>query len=553
MLTRRSRKEAVASPDESSNSITKSKKSTTPTRRKSKSVERKLRSRSRSSKRIVPKIVLKRFDDTMEISKNAKKKKPTPVDSKIRKSVTPVKENNVRSSPFVDKSNHEVSAASISSRLTYDKDDVDEVNEGADYELINDMKLQKIEKEFKRSFGNLILSLLSPILVILAIIGLKAKGNLIPFPRGYLRVANYYDQDVFIWTFASLFYQFLISLIPLGKKFDEFDNDDNDVNGNGHYRFSGFFNLIIALLTVVGMNYYQVPIHLILEMIAKKTVPYVVASVLYAFILSLVMFIKAKYIKLKIKYYITNSVLRFFNGTTSYSTLGPINVKLALYKYSWLLTILFNSLVILDSFKNTANVANVHLYFVAGLQILFAIDKLIFEFHLSKSYYLNKEKDGYWTVIQQFIQPAINFLPIQVLLSKNVPVNYVILSISSILFFLGFVCQRYSDFKKYQFYRSFNYPHRHSGITIIADGTGSFIRYPSFLGTIIVHLALTIPIFELNLGSIQSTWPALLYPLYYFVTLAYKCTRMSTYWQIEVGHFMYDESSAKWNLIPKIF
>jgi hypothetical protein len=35
-------------------------------------------------------------------------KKPTPVDSKIRKSVTPVKENNVRSSPFVDKSNHEV-------------------------------------------------------------------------------------------------------------------------------------------------------------------------------------------------------------------------------------------------------------------------------------------------------------------------------------------------------------------------------------------------------------------------------------------------------------
>jgi hypothetical protein len=107
----------------------------------------------------------------------------------------------------------------------------------------------------------------------------------------------------------------------------------------------GFFNLIIALLTVVGMNYYQVPIHLILEMIAKKTVPYVVASVLYAFILSLVMFIKAKYIKLKIKYYITNSVLRLFNGTTSYSTLGPINVKLALYKYSWLLTVIFFFLI----------------------------------------------------------------------------------------------------------------------------------------------------------------------------------------------------------------
>lgn len=91
------------------------------------------------------------------------------------------------------------------------------------------------------------------------------------------------------------------------------------------------------------------------------------------------------------------------------------------------------------------------------------------------------------------------------------------------------------------------------GVTVIADGTGSFIRYPSFLGTTIVHLALILPIFEPNLGSLQSNWPTLLYPLYYLVTLAYKCTRMSTYWAVEVGHFMYNESSAKWNLIPKIF
>lgn len=73
MLTRRSRREAVASPDESSNSNPKSKKSTTPTRRKSKSVERKLRSRSRSkSKKVVPRILIKRFDDPVEVSKNEK-------------------------------------------------------------------------------------------------------------------------------------------------------------------------------------------------------------------------------------------------------------------------------------------------------------------------------------------------------------------------------------------------------------------------------------------------------------------------------------------------
>lgn len=105
----------------------------------------------------------------------------------------------------------------------------------------------------------------------------------------------------------------------------------------------GFMNLIIASLTVICMNYYKFPIHLILEMMAKKTVPFVVASVLYAFIISLVLFIKAKYTTLKIKYFVTNSVLRFFIGTTSYSTLGPINIKLALYRYSWLLTVIIFS------------------------------------------------------------------------------------------------------------------------------------------------------------------------------------------------------------------
>lgn len=77
MLTRRSRKEAVASPDESSNSIPKTKKSSTPVRRKSKSVDRKIRTRSRSSKRlVVPHIVLKRFDDPVVVTPKSEKSSP---------------------------------------------------------------------------------------------------------------------------------------------------------------------------------------------------------------------------------------------------------------------------------------------------------------------------------------------------------------------------------------------------------------------------------------------------------------------------------------------
>jgi len=72
--------------------------------------------------------------------------------------------------------------------------------------------------------------------------------------------------------------------------------------------------------------------------------------------------------------------------------------------------------VINESLKNSINI---NLYFVAGLQIFYALDKLIFEFNLLSSFYLQNEKDGYWTIIQQFLQPIINFLPIQILLANN--------------------------------------------------------------------------------------------------------------------------------------
>lgn len=71
----------------------------------------------------------------------------------------------------------------------------------------------------------------------------------------------------------------------------------------------------------------------------------------------------------------------------------------------------------MDSLKNPINI---HLYVVAGFQIIYALDKLIFEFNLLPSFYLQKEKDGYWTLIQLFLQPAINVLPIQILLANNV-------------------------------------------------------------------------------------------------------------------------------------
>lgn len=102
----------------------------------------------------------------------------------------------------------------------------------------------------------------------------------------------------------------------------------------------GFFNLIIAAFIIWATNYYKCPINFILEIVTKKTVPHIVASVLYTFIISIILFIKVKYIN-KIDDSSFNFVQKLFIGTTTNPTFGPINIKLAFFRYSTLMTVSF--------------------------------------------------------------------------------------------------------------------------------------------------------------------------------------------------------------------
>jgi len=90
-------------------------------------------------------------------------------------------------------------------------------------------------------------------------------------------------------------------------------------------------------------------------------------------------------------------------------------------------------------------------------------------------------------------------------------------------------------------------------VRTVAHSLWSYVRYPNYIGTILVHLALIMPLFEPNLGSLQSSWPVLFYPLYYIITLSHRCVRISTYSCFQFGNKWDREYTTKWNLIPKIF
>ncbi|VVC32687.1 Ergosterol biosynthesis ERG4/ERG24 [Cinara cedri] len=490
----------------------------------------------------MPYVVLTKYDtEEKEKLVTKRKKSVKPIDTKLRKSPTPVSEMvNQRISPSVERESN-VSAVS---RSFYDSESDDN---NPQFELNHKNITYHEENQFGGTLGNFILSMSLPILIVLAQIGLKAKGNLIPFPQGYLRLTNYYDQNVFIWSAAIVFIQLLISVVPLAKKTQGLQNI---MNGLQYYRFSGIINLIIGVLIVAVMDYYKCPINFIIEIVTKKTVPYIVASVLYALLISIVLYLKTKFSNKVDECNSLNIVQKLFIGTTINPTLGPINIKLALYRYSALMTILYNSLIIMDNLKHPNNI---YLNYVAGCQILFSVDKLAFENNLLSSFYLQNEKVGYWTILQQFVQPAIHILPIQILISNKLPVNYYILTISGITFLFGLICQRYSNLIKYHFVLKTNAHLSTGGIEVVRRGLWSYIRYPQYLGVIVLHLALILPIIEPNVASLKSSWPILFYPLYYIVTLSHRSTRISNYCRLKYGYSWDYKCIAKWNILPNIF
>lgn len=106
------------------------------------------------------------------------------------------------------------------------------------------------------------------------------------------------------------------------------------------FLFLGFVNLIIGVAIIFTMHYYKCPLNYILEMATKKSVPFVVVSVLIALILAILLFLKNKYSKqTDHENNSLNFLQKIFVGTSDNPTIKFVNVKLALFRYSILMTV----------------------------------------------------------------------------------------------------------------------------------------------------------------------------------------------------------------------
>lgn len=72
-------------------------------------------------------------------------------------------------------------------------------------------------------------------------------------------------------------------------------------------------------------------------------------------------------------------------------------------------------------------------------------------------------------------------------------------------------------------------------------GLGTFVNYPNYLSTIIVHLAVILPAFMPSIDSLQASWPIFLYPLYYIITVSHRCICDSTYYRLHYGFVLESE------------
>lgn len=286
---------------------------------------------------------------------------------------------------------------------------------------------------------------------------------------------TYYNLDVSLLYLAFTTGVALLSAIPLGRFVKHYGD-----KGINEYYFNGLTSAIIATAGITISEYTK--IYPIIDLIYKNYIQLYVTSIAYALIISTFCYFRSRNIPMaqwnpyaKTHWSDSNIKISFFDFFVGRS-INPkwfhvIDIKLVHYRISLILTLILNGIF---AYKNLVfaqlptettlslpeKVLNIieNVKFdqlslvISGLIIIYVLDLLIFEHHLTSSFELQNEGVGSSLLVRYAVFPFVFSM-----ISKysfehqmtNVPDWAVILLVVGFLFGVGL--KRYSNSIKYQY------------------------------------------------------------------------------------------------------
>ncbi|XP_030381220.1 lamin-B receptor [Scaptodrosophila lebanonensis] len=164
----------------------------------------------------------------------------------------------------------------------------------------------------------------------------------------------------------------------------------------------------------------------------------------------------------------------------------------------------------------------------ASLLVLYLLDAIVFEHHLSSSFELQHEGYGCLLLLRYAVTPYILTAITKYMYEQRVPISCCFAPYGAFaLLLLGLGIKRYSCAYKYQYRLNAHNPifsnidtiHTYQGSRLLLSGLWGRLRQPNYLGDIIALGALSVPLF------LRFAWPPLLLLLLLVLVILHRATR----------------------------
>ncbi|XP_075227548.1 delta(14)-sterol reductase TM7SF2-like isoform X2 [Lycorma delicatula] len=360
----------------------------------------------------------------------------------------------------------------------------------------------------------------------------------------------YLDPFATAWFTGFVTWQFLLSILPLNKKINPLPYTNESLQ----YRCSGIVNALLSLSVIGVLQYFRYPVTFVIT----KTVPLLISSLLFGFLLSLVLFIKGgRPGVIQNSYGNTgNKVYDFWIGREVNPRFGILDVKQTLTRIAVVGALIYDAVIILKAVENKEfpNYPPTILV-LTGLQIFTFLDFLFYEEIFLTSFFIQYEGTGYMLVIGSFVWPFFVTVIPKILLMHSIELNVYLLAALTIFYFLAYFVYRLSTNQKGNFRKSslsptfanFESIPTVSGKKLLSGGWWGFVRQPNYLGVILMYWILAVSVRV-------SHWVPYAVALAATTVLIHRAIRKNArYKTIYTSSWDRYTQKVKYYIIPKIF
>ena len=457
-----------------------------------------------------------------------------------KRSVTPGKTSPARKSPAktkkrpatpgagkVRKEERAVTPTRKSTRLE-NKGLAPEQRKPIEFKMIEQPEKVRVGITRSREFGGAIGSFFMIIGLPATVLGLNilcSQNNCnLKMPKFSTDWKSYFDKEAALIYVGWFFFQAILYMLPVGRVVE---GQPLRTGGKLKYRCNGFFALVISLLAFGVAVYLKYPV----QIVHKKFLQLITSGIVFSFILSILLYIKARRgpnANLATGGNSGNLLYDFFIGHELNPRIGSFDLKYFCELRPGLIGWLMINLVFLtEAYQKNNGVLPPALTMVVIFQALYVADALWFEDAILTTMDIIHDGFGFMLVFGDLVWvPFLYCLQTKYLAENNYNLYWYYLAAIGVLNFIGYFMFRGSNSQKNEFRKNpYNPALAHletiptaTGKRLLVSGWWGLCRKPNYLGDITMSIAWSLPCGF----STPIVW---FYPVYFTILLIHRQLR----------------------------